>query len=371
MPKLKTPKSTRLPADYATARDTFLNTAKAAGATLKAHPHTLFGPAGEVLATDCAWIGPPNPAHLLIISSGTHGVEGGAGSLGQTALLDQLPDLLPANTATLMIHAVNPWGFAHDRRVNENNVDLNRNFLPSFQNPPKNPHYLHLHDMVCPPHWTDETQAAARAAMRAYAKKHGPAALQAALSSGQYVEPMGVFYGGTAPEWSNRTLRNILDDLPASLQKTIFIDIHTGLGPFGIGELILEIPDTAPMAALARAIFGKGVASTTSGDSVSAALQGPMDFAVHAALGADKVLFTALEFGTVPQKHVFAALQADNWLHMHGDLQGRAAPAIKQQIRAAFRPDEISWTQAVTDRTFEVVNRALTGFSAVWPNEMP
>jgi hypothetical protein len=29
----------------------------------------------------------------------------------------------------VFIHAVNPYGFHHDRRVNEDNIDINRNFL--------------------------------------------------------------------------------------------------------------------------------------------------------------------------------------------------------------------------------------------------
>ena len=29
----------------------------------------------------------------------------------------------------MIIHAVNPYGFAHLRRVNEENIDLNRNFI--------------------------------------------------------------------------------------------------------------------------------------------------------------------------------------------------------------------------------------------------
>ena len=54
-----------------------------------------------------------------------------------TALLPLLlllagPELLPeldlSRLSVLMLHAVNPWGYRHRRRVSENNVDLNRNF---------------------------------------------------------------------------------------------------------------------------------------------------------------------------------------------------------------------------------------------------
>ncbi len=344
-----------------------MHKAKAAGGTLQHFTHADKGPVNEGLATDAVWLGPTAPQNLLVISSGTHGVEGAAGSMCQSALLEQLPDALPSNTAALLIHAVNPWGFAHDRRVNENNVDMNRNFLSDFSTTPDNPGYLQLHPAICPQAWTDETQAQSRAAMRAFAEKHGAAALQSALSAGQYVLPHGVYFGGQEAEWSNRVMHNILAALPGSVQRTIFIDIHTGLGPFGIGELILEIPNDDPIARLAHAIFPEGVTSTVSGDSVSTILQGPMDFAVQKALGPQNTLFTALEFGTVSPKHVFAAVQADNWLHIHGDPASTAADAIKQQIRAAFRPDEDEWAKAIARRTFEVTQQALQGFAANWP----
>ena len=35
----------------------------------------------------------------------------------------------PADVRVVMIHALNPYGMAWVRRVNEDNVDLNRNFI--------------------------------------------------------------------------------------------------------------------------------------------------------------------------------------------------------------------------------------------------
>ena len=72
---------------------------------------------------------------VLIHICGTHGVEGFVGSAIQSFLLDNstiikkddhYDDTLPT---LVFVHALNPFGFAHLRRVNENNVDLNRNFL--------------------------------------------------------------------------------------------------------------------------------------------------------------------------------------------------------------------------------------------------
>ena len=62
--------------------------------------------------------------------SGTHGVEGYCGSGIQIGFLKEgLFAELPDDMSVVLLHAMNPYGFSNDRRVNEDNVDLNRNFL--------------------------------------------------------------------------------------------------------------------------------------------------------------------------------------------------------------------------------------------------
>ena len=74
---------------------------------------------------------PPKIENLLVHISGTHGVEGPAGSAIQLASLNYLSShpLSHPTTGVLFVHGLNAYGFKHHRRVNENNVDLNRNFL--------------------------------------------------------------------------------------------------------------------------------------------------------------------------------------------------------------------------------------------------
>lgn len=118
--------------DYRLARQRFRDAARAAGFALEEHPIEQEGPRGEVLTIDVARKGPPRPRSVLAVSSGTHGVEGFFGSAVQLAWLES-GAALPAEDAALLIHAVNPFGFAWVRRVNEDNVDLNRNFLCAGQ----------------------------------------------------------------------------------------------------------------------------------------------------------------------------------------------------------------------------------------------
>ncbi|NIP94329.1 MAG: DUF2817 domain-containing protein [Akkermansiaceae bacterium] len=84
---------------------------------------------GEDLTIDVGILGwESDPA--LVLSSGVHGVEGFPGSALQLAFLDGLYRK-PAGSGIryILIHGINPHGFAHLRRFNEGNVDLNRNFL--------------------------------------------------------------------------------------------------------------------------------------------------------------------------------------------------------------------------------------------------
>ena len=107
-------------ATYQEARAKFLDASKAADARVESFKNPSVGPGGEALYTDVAILGASDAKTVLVLGSGTHGVEGFAGSGIQTGLLrDGLATRLGPNLRVVMIHAVNPYGFAHLRRVNE------------------------------------------------------------------------------------------------------------------------------------------------------------------------------------------------------------------------------------------------------------
>src|SRR3982751_2532943 len=100
-------------ATYAEARGKFLEAAVAAGAELAVWTHPERGPAGGELATDAAWIGPADATAVLVMVSGTHGVEGHCGSGAQVDWLRRGEAArLGRAQAVLLIHAINPFGFA-------------------------------------------------------------------------------------------------------------------------------------------------------------------------------------------------------------------------------------------------------------------
>jgi predicted deacylase len=114
--------------DYGAARERFRAAAQAAGAALHSLGLDANGPGGEALTIDIAWLGDTPARRIVLHTSGLHGVEAFAGSAIQLALLKQ-PPAPKAECALVLVHVLNPYGMAWLRRTNENNVDLNRNFL--------------------------------------------------------------------------------------------------------------------------------------------------------------------------------------------------------------------------------------------------
>src|SRR5262249_49770953 len=117
--------------DYFAARQRFLEVGNRLGLEQYALPIHAQSPNSEPLTIDITVAGASKPASAIVVSSGVHGVEGFFGSAVQVALLERYASnwQLPAGAAIIFIHAINPFGFAWQRRFNEDNIDLNRNFL--------------------------------------------------------------------------------------------------------------------------------------------------------------------------------------------------------------------------------------------------
>jgi hypothetical protein len=353
--------------DYPKARERFCAAADRAGAHLARYrlPERL-GPQGEPLSIDVARLGREDATDALVVVSGTHGVEGFAGAGCQVGFLtDRLYEALPPSACTLLVHALNPFGFAWLRRVNEDNVDLNRNFI-DFSQPPSSAAYEPLHPSLLPTEWEGEARKRADAALGQYIAKHGMGGFQQALTSGQYTQPEGLFSGGTAPTWSARTLEQLLhEQLPVGVRRVAVLDLHTGLGPTAYGEPAV-IPCARDDLARARNWYGCEVRSlvaeesltVTGGKSVSAELQGTIARGFQAALPQHEITFLGLEFGTRPVQEVLTALRADHWVHARAPRDAARSAEAQQLMRAAFYCDTPAWQAAVYGRTADFVFRA-------------
>jgi len=348
--------------DYAGARELFLEAASAA--SVKSYPHPLRGPNGEALATDVAWLGPDDARCVLVLISATHGVEGFHGSAAQIDWLRH--GTLPDGCALLAVHAINPHGFAWLRRVTEDGVDLNRNFVDFDMPLPENPGYDELADAIIPNGLDEQVLAQADAVLRNYADYFGQVAFEAALSGGQFNHADGLFYGGRSPSWSRLTTEAIVRDFRLNERRRVAVlDFHTGLGPFGYGEPICDHPPASVGLALARNWYGQSVTEPAIGTSTSVAKQGLSDYGWQRMLG-DRVVFIALEFGTYSFENIIRVLRADHWLHRQGNInwQDAQTQAIKAGIRRHFYPATADWQQMVLFRARQCIAQALAGLSS-------
>lgn len=348
---------------YREARGKFLDAATAAQASLASYPHPLRGREDETLAIDVALEDAPHAEGLLLLTSGCHGVEGFAGSGVQVATLEDDDLREHARTrriAILHVHALNPYGFSHLKRATHENVDLNRNFRDFSQPPPTNDGYRSLHPLLVPRHWPPDEENSA-ALMQAVVA-HGPRAFQAMVTGGQHQFATGLFYGGTQPCWSNRALREILRSHAAAARRIAWIDLHTGLGPPGVGERILACTGAAAIER-ARHWWGERVTSIEDDTAVSAAVSGPMWTAVPQACPRAEYTGIALEFGTLPPLQVLHALRGEAWLQANPDAPPDVVERIGRETFAAFFVDSDEWRASVLRQAREAIMQAIDGLA--------
>lgn len=355
---------------YAQARKRFLEAAATAGLPITSYDHPLQGRDGEALAMDVAVAGDPQSQATLIVSSACHGVEGFCGSGVQVASLhddEWLAQVRDSGVAVLYVHALNPHGFSHLRRVTQENVDLNRNFGDYGQPLPVNEAYAELHALLLPEHWPPDD--ANRQAIAGYVQQHGLQRYQAAVTQGQHGFPDGLFFGGTAPTWSNRTVRQVLRRHANGARRLAWIDLHTGLGPSGVGERIFACKNDPIALQRARQWWGgDGATPITSfydGSSSSAVLTGLMWNAAYEECPQAEYTAIAMEYGTVPIPQVIDALRADHWLHNHPQADAELAGRIKQQILDAFYVDTDEWRGQIIAQARQALFQGLAGLQVV------
>ncbi|MBI2769604.1 MAG: DUF2817 domain-containing protein [Burkholderiales bacterium] len=354
---------------YAQARGKFLDAAAAAGLKVEPSVHPRKGRDGEELAMDIVRDGPADARGLLIVSSGCHGVEGYCGSGVQVAALrdgEWRERSREAGVAVLYVHALNPYGFSHMRRTTHENVDLNRNFHDFSRPLPRNEAYAEVQPLLLPEEWPPTAGNAA--AIGAFVASRGEAAYQAAITRGQHEFPGGMFFGGTSASWSNATLREVLRTHARGAARIGWIDVHTGLGPNGVGERIYAGPRDEAAYARAQAWWDGGgrtpVTSIYDGSSSSAYLTGLMWTSLHEECPQVEYTGIAMEYGTVPVMQALQALRAEHWLHQHPEAPAALAEQIRRQMLEAFYTDTDAWKEKVLEQARESLFQAAAGLAA-------
>lgn len=353
------------PSSYAHARSRFLAQAHAVGADLLTQilrGHTGHGE--QDLAMDAAYIGAADASRVLVMLAGTHGSEGYAASPLLTAFLRQQGQAgLPDDVGVLLVHAVNPYGFAHMLRTNENNVDLNRNFIDFTQPLPTNPGYRQIHPLLLPGDYSPEGSAAAQAALQQWIAGNGQAAFFNAIFSGQYEVPQGLIYGGHQRQWSNHALQAVMERFLGQARQIAFIDWHTGLGQYGKSFFLCFNEPGSPEWERCCSWWGREAVENTGGFNGAPrprysglVFQGVRGFCADAEFSG-----AVIEFGTTPPEATIAGLQLDHRLRFDDSLTPQARAALHEQAMASFCPQDPQWRLDVMREGLVISNQALRG----------
>lgn len=357
------------PANYTQARSQFLHAAHAAGATVFSQilPDYL-GLDDEALALDAAYLGAPKAERVLVMLAGTHGSEAYAASPLLTGLLQQSGQgmKLPDGVAVLLVHAVNPYGFAHMLRTNEQNVDLNRNFI-DFSGPlPDNPSYREIHPLLCPEDRSEAGRAAASQALSAWISEHGQAAFFGTVFRGQYEVPEGLIYGGRDRQWSNHALENVASRFLPNAKQIAFIDWHTGLGEYGKSFFLCFNDPGSPEWERCCDWWGREAIESKAGFNGAARPQysglvfhGMRSFCAQAEFSG-----AVIEFGTTPPDATIAGLQLDNRLRFDAALSDAQRAALHDQAMESFCPGNAQWRIDVMRAGLMISHQALNGLCA-------
>ncbi|MGH6681171.1 MAG: M14 family metallopeptidase [Bradyrhizobium sp.] len=351
-------------ADYGEARTKFVAAATAQGGALQRIAHPARGPDGGDLSMDVAWFGDRSANKVLVTFSGVHGVEGFFGSGVQIEWLRRGENRrLPKDTAALLVHAINPYGFAWLRRPNEDNIDLNRNWIDFDRPLPTNVRYEEIAADLCPPDISGAAQAAAGARLASWRERNGERVFMQAVMGGQWRHADGLSYGGIAPSWSRKVLTDVLMSHLSGAARIAIVDFHTGLGPHGYAEPIIHRRRDDPGFARTRSWIGAAATSLYGGGSVSAEIFGDGLSTIQAMFPKAAVDAVALECGVLPPDKVGAALRADNRLHAHGDPTAPDAAVIKKLIREAFHSDSPTWQGMALGQGLAACRAALAGLA--------
>src|SRR5262249_38784306 len=144
----------------------------------------------------------------------------------------------------IFVHVLNPFGMAWLRRVNEENVDLNRNFLAVDERyAGADPGYRLLDTFLNGPGGADFFWLP----LLLNLARHGFTSLKKSIVQGQYDFPAGLFFGGQNLQDGPAQYKAWLKNAVGSPNSVVAVDVHTGLGRYGEEVLFChtnaEVPD--------------------------------------------------------------------------------------------------------------------------------
>jgi hypothetical protein len=353
--------------DYAEARQRFRKSAMQLGWHLEAHPIAATGPSGEALNIDVGMSPGGDPERVLVVSSGVHGVEGFFGSAVQIALLEQWTSGALPGTKCVFLHGVNPYGFAWLRRFNENNVDLNRNFLLPGEPFDGAPEVYAKLDRFLNPQRPPASWEPVKLKAACFIARYGIPALRQAIAGGQYRFPRGLFFGGFEPSQAQKLLAENMPRWLLGSKRVVHLDFHTGLGKQAACKLLIDYPLPDRFRDWLSDWYGSNAFETNDASDIAYQARGEFGRWCVSQDFAPDYLYACAEFGTYDSVKVLLGLRAENQAHHWGTAGTPSTTKAKSSLKELFCPASASWRSKVIERGRALVVRAERGLIELGP----
>jgi hypothetical protein len=166
-------------------------------------------------------------------------------------------------------------------------------------------------------------------------------------------------------EQSNNLLYTFVRDFlkQHNFTKVTWINVHTGLGPFGVDTMLtMQHKDNATRIQEIAKIFNESqIPSISGGDDVEKGYElmvGSTEQFVATLFDDTKSdnWLLSQEFGTLHNVFVGRALILENFIHHYGDSEQKAN---NQLLRDAFYPQSPKWRRSVLTRGLRVLEQAM------------
>ena len=309
--------------------------------------------------------------NLIVLTTGVHGMEGYIGSVMLDVFFEDIyPDIDTDDTGILIVANVNPYGMKYMRRYNENNVDLNRNFIEDWSSfdrssnkeYPKVVSFLQPEGKMGNAFWHE---VGFYLSLAKEAIISGADTISDALLTGQYEYSNGVYYGGDGDEASTTYLKGVFADcLEGEYENIVHVDIHSGYGPRYNMVIFNSVQDPTTEAE-AKAMFGYDYIIATDSEDFYETFGDTTDYFYRLAKSkgrGDDLYSTCFEFGTIGDGFLDSIISLkytvdENRLHFYGSDNPITEEMVRENYYELFYPTETEWRE----KTVEDFRNAMTG----------
>lgn len=353
-------------ANYSEARGRFRAAATRAGWTLESRRVEGSTPHGEELTVEIAVSPREVGTPTLLMTSGLHGVEGYFGSAVQLRLINTWQQSSRGHFGStgigiVLVHALNPYGFAWSRRTDAANRDLNRNFILTDEAYAGAPAlYSKLNGLLnpqTPPGSVDFLFPR----LLWLVIRYGFGAVQSAVASGQYEYPQGLFYGGQTSAPQHAMLKDHLSEWLDGSSRVLHLDLHTGLGRYAEPLLLMDRPLSARHLQEFVEWFGRSWFRDVDATNSFYQAKGSFGRWCRANCGVADYVYACADFGTYSPLRMLRTLRQENRCAHWAGEDSAAARLWRQRLEEVFCPRSSGWRRAALGNADELTRKAIEG----------